>query len=91
MRDFIENFFDCILVIIFCILGLAGMLALPSALILVVIDLCFNLNIIWWVYLLLFGYGIIFICILKYIFEIGFEDESIYYSTHVEDDDYLEF
>ena len=91
MRDFIENFFDCVFVVILCILGLAGILSLPSALILVIIDLCFNLNIIWWVYLLLFGYGIIFIFILKYIFEIGFEDESIYYSKQVEDDDYLEF
>lgn len=91
MREFIENFFDCILAVMFWLLGLAGILALPSALVLFIIDLCLKLNIIWWIYLLLFGYGIIFIFIIKYIFETAFEDESIYYSKQVEDDDYLEF
>ena len=75
----------------FWLLGLAGILALPSALILFIVDLCFKLNIVWWIYLLLCGYGIIFIFIIKYIFETAFEDESIYYSKQVEDDDYIEF
>lgn len=88
MKNFLNEILEWLLVIIICLFSAAGILALPSALIMHIVDVCFNADIAWWIYVIICGYGIIFLIIYKCFNDVILDMEDMSFIND-SNDDYL--